>query len=155
MMLSNKAMKQYLGSIRTVDTENLENLSFLKLGDGFFFEIEVNENVRTVVDTYEKDPSSDWAGFEYSTNKLHLEDFIKGTIHDVTVAGIFLVTQLADRFRQHFTGVSAVFWLSSDAYSEFPSVTLSFYVEREGMVPLLPKNEIALNEFAHALLIVQ
>ena len=153
-MFFNNKMKPYLDKVVSINTTNLEYLAFAKLSDGYFFEREINENVKIVVEAYESNLSSDWAGFEYGTNKIHLEDFIEGSVQDITVLGISLVTQLADRFKKQFENLSPVFWLGSDEFADLPSVTLGFYVKREGMVPLLPEDQISLDKFANALLIV-
>jgi hypothetical protein len=153
MMLANKKMEPYLDMAPCVNAERLEYFNFLKIGEGYFFKREINENVETVIDVYKKDPSSDWTGFEYGTNKIHLEDLFEGSIQEVAASGIFLVQRLANDFKNQFNNANPVFWLGIDEFSEFPSVTLGFYVEREGDVPLLPKNETALDNFSHAVLI--
>lgn len=153
-MLANKKMKPYLDKASNVKASCLEYLDFLKLGEGYFFKTEVNENVKTVVEIYKTDSSSDWTGFEYGTNKIHLEDLIEGPIQGVAASGIFLVQRLANDFKNQFNNVNPIFWLGVDEFSEFPSVTLGFYVERESGAPIFPKNEKDLDNFAHALLII-
>lgn len=154
MIFFNNKMKAYLDIDSNRDVGELENLSFIQLGSGFFFDREVNENVKTVVKTYSANRDSDWAGFEFGTNKLHLEDELRASIPDVTAAGIYLTQRLADRFKTQFPDIKAVFWLGCDELGEYPSVTLSFYVRREGMLPLLPEDEAALNSFPTALMMV-
>lgn len=135
-------------------SDALEGLAFVQLGSGFFFEREVRDNVKNVVESYSKDKDSDWAGFEYSTNKLHLEDEIHGSISDIASSGVLLVQRLADRFKTQFPDQKAVFWLGFDEFGIYPSVTMVFYVKREGMIPLLPEDDISLESFQNALLVV-
>jgi hypothetical protein len=153
MIISNKKMETYLDWALHIKEPSFEYLTFLKLGEGYFFKAEVNENIKIVAEVYKKDSSSDWTSFEYGTNKLHLEDLIDGSIKEVAAGGIIIVQRLVSDFKNQFKDVNPIFWLGVDEFSEFPSVTLGFYVERNGDQPLLPKNEIELENFAHAVLI--
>lgn len=154
MMVLNTKMNRYLHWVPKADVGDLADIEFVKLGNGYFFEREVNDNLRQVVALLSKDSESDWAGYEYSTNKIHLETEINASIPETAAAGIYLVQRLADKFKATFPNQNAIFWLGCDEFGEFPSVTLSFYVKREGMLPLLPENEPSLNLFANALMVV-
>ena len=154
MILFNRKMKKYLDMGINNNISELETLVFIRLGAGFFFDREVNENVRTVANVYSADPDCDWAGFEYGTNKLHLENEMQAPLSDVAAAGICLAQRLADRFKKQFPDSKAIFWLGCDEFGEYPSVTLGFYVKREGMTPLLPEDGFSLEKFSNAILIV-
>jgi len=154
MIVANKKMKAYIDRGSVVNLDELKEISFAKLGKGYFFEKEINVNVQVVSDTYAVDSNFDWAGFEYSTNKIHLEDLIQAEIPDVVVAGIGLAKRLANQFKIQFPSQNAVFWVGCDDFGEYPSVTLSFYVKRDGMLPLLPEDESSLETFENAILIV-
>jgi hypothetical protein len=154
MMLANKKMKIYLDQMTSVKPPDFDNFKFLKLAEGYFFKNEVNENVKLVAEIYKSDSSSDWAGFEYGANKIHLEDLIEGSIQEVAVTGISLVKQLSNDFKSQFKNAHPIFWLGIDEFSEFPSVTLGFYVKRKGMAPILPEDEASLEGFSNAISIV-
>ncbi len=132
-MLANKKMEPYLDKAPCSQASCLEYFIFLKIGEGYFFKNEVDKNVETVVEIYKKDPSSDWTGFEYGTNKIHLEDLIEGPIQKVAASGIFLVQRLVNDFKNQFNNVNPIFWLGVDEFSEFPSVTLGFYIKERAM----------------------
>lgn len=153
-MLANKKMKPYLDKSSESSSIELEGLSFTNIGDGFFFERSVNPNLKLVADTYACDSSFDWPGLEYTTNKIHLEDEIQAAIPQVVVLGIGLVQRLADQFKIQFPDWNAIFCVGCDELGEYPSVTLSFYVKRDGMLPLLPEDEASLDAFDNAVLIL-
>jgi hypothetical protein len=154
MMVLNNKMKRYLNWTPKADMGDLGNLEFVKLGEGYFFKREVNDNLILVSNLLSKDAASDWAGHEKFANKIHLEAETNAPIAEAAAAGIDLARQLADKFKLTFPNQQAVFSLGCDEFGEFPSVTLSFYVKREGMLPLLPEDEAALDSFASALMIV-
>lgn len=154
MILANKKMRAYFNKDSNINTDKLEEITFKKIGKGYFFEKEANENVKIVSDAYAEDNDFDWSGFEYSTNKIHLEDVIQADLPDVVIAGIHLAKRLADQFKALFPNPNAVFWVSFDEFGEYPSVTLSFYVKRDGMLPLLPEDESSLEAFDNAIFMV-
>ena len=154
MILANKKMRAYLEKDSVVNMNKLEEISFKKIGKGYFFEKEVNANVKIVSDAYAEDKDFDWSGFEYSTNKIHLEDVIQADLPDVVIAGIGLAKRLFDRFKVLFPNLNVVFWVGFDEFGEYPSVTLSFYVKRDGMLPLMPEDESSLEAFDNAIFMV-
>jgi hypothetical protein len=153
-MLANKKMKVYLDRRSRLSSINLERLAFENIGDGFFFERSVSPNLKLVADTYAQDSGFDWPGLEYTTNKIHLEDEIQAAIPDVAFLGVDLARRLADQFKIQFPDRNAIFYVGCDEFGEYPSVTLSFYVKRDGMLPLLPEDETSLDAFDNAVLIL-
>jgi hypothetical protein len=154
MILLNKKMRVYFDRSPIGSSNNLQDLAFIKVGQGFFFLREVNKNVMTVAEAYMTSKNADWAGLEYGTNKLHLEEEVQDSISEVTAMGVHLVQRLASQFKREFPDQPAVFWLGCDEFGEYPSVTLGFYIKREGMTPLLPEDETSLERFSNAILLV-
>ncbi len=153
-MLVNKKMRVYLDRSLQVDLIEPEGLNFTNMARGYFFERVINPSLKVVVDTYAPDRDFDWPGFEYSANKIHLEDDFNAAIPVVANFGIGLVQRLANRFKIQFPSKNAVFCIGCDEFGEFPSVTLSFYVKRDGSLPLLPEDEASLEKFDNAILIL-
>lgn len=154
MIYSNKKMRKYLNEAKTSLSECQLDWSFVQLGGGYFFDREINSNTRSVIDAYIKDESGDWAGLEYGVNKVHLADEIDLPIDDVTGIGVLLVRKLSSNFQRKFPDQKAIFWLSCDAESEFPSVVIGFYIKRSGALALLPEDNQLLDEFNEAILVI-
>lgn len=154
MMLLNKKMRAYLDRSLEVDLIEPEGLNFIKMAHGYFFERVINPSLKVVVDTYAPNMGFDWLGFEYSANKIHLEDDFHTAIPVVANFGIGLAQRLANRFKIQFPSKSAVFCVGCDEFGEYPSVTLSFYMKRAGSLPLLPEDEASLEKFDNAILIL-
>jgi len=154
MILANKKMMHYLDNSAEAIPFELGGLTFKNIGGGYFFERVVSSNLRVVVNFYASELDFDWSGLEYSTNKIHLEDDIEAPISDVVIFGIALARHLVQSFKAIFPNESPVFWVGCDEFSEYPSVTLGFYVKRYGMLPLLPEDEASLESFQGAILIL-
>ena len=98
MIFLNKKMKMYVGKNKNKDIGKLNNFSIVKLESGFFFERAITDVVKMLASSYSLDKDSDWAGFEYSRNKIHLEDDVHGSIAEIASQGVFLIEQLAAQF---------------------------------------------------------
>ena len=118
MIISNEKMNKYCNGTSSLDLNAIKGFEFTKLGDGYFFVRMVDENVMKVARIYSISKDDDWAGFEYGTNKIHLEDELQGTISEITFASVKLVKFLFDRFKERFPAESPVFWLSCNEFTE-------------------------------------
>ena len=154
MIYSNKKMQRYLDEAPASLREHPLDWSFVKLGCGYFFNREINSNTRSVIDVYSKDESSDWAGLEYGVNKVHLTDEIDLPVDDVAQIGALLIRKLFSDFQRKFPDQRAIFWLSCDVESEFPSVVIGFYVKRPDALALLPEDNQLLDKFNEAILVI-
>ena len=154
-MASNKKMKEFIARVKKNQSPEVNlDLNFSRVGSGYFFTQCIHASVRRVAKIYKTDPSFDWARYEYTINKIHLTDRIEGSFEQMGLAGLHLVEAAAKKFSERYKNVSAIFWLSVNEFTEFPSICLSFYVIRKGDLPILPVDEDVLDRFMDAAVVI-
>lgn len=154
MRLLNRQMKKYLCPEGEAAVLNVGDFAFQRLGKGYFFSRSVSQNLNLVVDHYANDAFFDWSRYEYSQNKVHLDELLPGQLTDIVFSGIALIQQLAENFNEAHPEENAVFWLSCDEGGEMPSATFGFYVRRKGCPPILPEDEVGVSKFSSPLMMV-
>jgi hypothetical protein len=154
MKLLNKQMEKYSCFKSGAPDFFGKGLEFQRLGEGVFFKRSVNKNLHLVVDHYSGDASFDWSGYEYSQNKIHLDEIFSGQLLNVVSSGVSMVQKLAEIFAENHPKEKSVFWLSCDEIGAIPSATFGFYLKRKGFLPILPENEDAISEFASPLMVI-
>ena len=151
MLFFNKKMQGHIAA--STSALDFFQFGFKKLVGGYFFECSISEHVLNVASSVQKNQNFDWAGYEYTTNKIHLEDYFDARISDVARAGVLLLQKMQQAFLMKFPEVKSVFVLSCDEEGEFPSVTLTFYILRTGELPIMPFSNEKLDAFDSAVLV--
>lgn len=154
MILLNTQMRKY-SQPNQVQPEILgKEPEFQQLGKAIFFKRIINENIHLVVNHYSGDDSFDWSGYEYSQNKIHLNDLFEGQLHEIIPSGIHLIQKLAKVFSKTHPAVPSVFWLACDDAGPIPSAAFGFYLKREGFPSILPEEDSSISEFPSPLMVI-
>lgn len=120
----------------------------IEKGNGVFFNLFFSKHVEDVL---MKHNYVDLSGFEYTTNKFHIEDYCEA--HDVFDSALAFIDGFADLWKEYFPQKICLAYISFQEAPEFGDIAaFSFHVEREGEVVIDPEK---LNEFPQPLLLTR